>query len=53
MPLSQPRSQEVWLKLPPSFDPAECPWATPVPVFGQAPGDRERVKFLWLHGAPA
>lgn len=51
--LAAVRSPEVWLKLPPSFDPSECPWAEPVPVFGKAAGDRERVKFLWLRGAPA
>lgn len=39
---------EVWLKLPPSFDCRELPFARIRPVFGQAPGDCRRVKFLWL-----
>lgn len=49
-----PAFAEVWLKLPPSFDCGELPWATPTAVFGRESGDRQRIKFLWLRGrAPA
>lgn len=43
---------EVWLKLPPSFDCRQLPWARPMAVFGRAAGDYRRVKFLWLRGQP-
>jgi hypothetical protein len=35
-------------KVPPSFDPAALPGFTPRAVFGEAPGDRQRVKFILL-----
>jgi trimethylguanosine synthase len=38
----------TWLKLPPSFDVAELPDAKAEAVFGEASGDRDRVKFLLL-----
>ena len=41
----------VWLKVPPSFVP--LPGFTPTVWFGQAPGDRQRVKFLLLRRGPA
>ncbi len=37
---------EVWAKLPPSFDPTTLPNARPEAWFGEAEGDRQRVKFL-------
>lgn len=46
----------LWLKLPPSFVAATLPFPTSIePVFGQAGGDRHRVKFLLVRrtaGAP-
>lgn len=42
------RFLEVWAKVPPSFDTRETPEAFPAAVFGHAPGDRQRIKFLWL-----
>lgn len=42
-----------WIaKVPPSFDPATLPQATPVAWFGIADGDRHRVKFLTLTHHP-
>jgi SAM-dependent methyltransferase len=38
----------VWAKVPPSFDPSSWPEASPEAVFGEAEGDRQRVKFVWL-----
>jgi len=43
-----PRFPHVWCKLPPSFDPHELPGFRPRAVFGHQPGDRHRVKFVWL-----
>ncbi len=40
------RFDEVWAKLPPSFDPAELPDASFSAIFGASRGDRQRVKFL-------
>ena len=40
--------QEMWAKLPPSFDPSTVPGAKPRAVFGERPGDRHRIKFVWL-----
>lgn len=42
------RFGQVWLKVPPSFDCRQLPWATPTAVFGEAAGDFHRIKFLWL-----
>lgn len=39
---------EVWAKVPPSFDPRDVPGCAVEPVFGEAEGDRRRVKFLLL-----
>jgi SAM-dependent methyltransferase len=36
------------VKVPPSFDPAVLPGFLPRAVFGEAPGDRQRVKFVLL-----
>lgn len=41
-------AQETWIKLPPAFRVADMPGWTPRAVFGDADGDRNRVKFLWL-----
>ena len=35
-----------WAKVPPSFLPPTD--VTVTPVFGEAEGDRQRIKFLWL-----
>lgn len=40
--------RETWLKAPPSFDPSDTPGATPEAWFGEAAGDRQRVKFVLL-----
>lgn len=48
VPLVGTRYRELWAKLPPSFDPATLPKASPEAVFGEAPGDRQRVKFTLL-----
>lgn len=45
--LAQPRP-ETWVKVPPSFDPSTVPDAEPEAWFGEAPGDRHRVKFVIL-----
>ncbi len=42
------RFPAVWVKVPPSFDPADLPGFTPDAWFGEAAGDRQRVKFLLL-----
>lgn len=42
------RFTQTWLKLPPSFECAALPQAQPLAVFGQAEGDKRRIKFLWL-----
>jgi hypothetical protein len=44
--LADPR--EVWAKVPPSFDVAGLPEVEPEAVYGLAPGDARRVKFLLL-----
>lgn len=36
-------------KVPPSFDPATVPGARAEALFGEAPGDRRRVKLVLLH----
>lgn len=38
----------LWIKVPPSFDTHALPNARAQAVFGEAAGDRQRVKFLWL-----
>ncbi len=38
----------LWAKVPPSFATRELPRASPEAVFGEAPGDARRVKFLLL-----
>ena len=42
-----PRFGETWLKLPPAYDPALLgPDVSPEAVYGTAPGDARRIKFL-------
>lgn len=48
-----PRFRETWLKLPPSFDVASLPDGETEAVFGEAPGDYRRVKFLWVRMGPS
>lgn len=48
LPLARGRFPTIWAKVPPSFDPADWPEAAVEPVFGVAPGDTRRVKFLVL-----
>jgi 16S rRNA G966 N2-methylase RsmD len=43
--------QRIWIKTPPSFDPDTLPGYRPEAVFGKAPGDERRVKFLLLEKA--
>jgi len=38
----------VWAKVPVSFVTGDTPQASPEAVFGRAPGDERRIKFLWL-----
>jgi predicted RNA methylase len=40
----------IWLKLPPSFalQSLPCPVSCAQAMFGRAPGDRHRVKFVWV-----
>ena len=38
----------LWAKVPPSFATAELPDATPEAWFGEAEGDRRRIKFVLL-----
>lgn len=40
------RFDELWIKLPPSFDPRELPDAGLTAIFGASRGDRQYVKFL-------
>lgn len=49
--LAAGRFAEVWAKVPPSFDAGDLPGCTVEPFFGEAPGDRQRVKFLLLRCA--
>lgn len=42
------RRPETWVKVPPSFDPSTVPSAVPEAWFGDAAGDRHRVKFVLL-----
>jgi len=48
--LSSPMPQfgELWLKVPPSFATAEIPGCAARAWFGEAEGDRQRIKFLQL-----
>jgi len=47
-----PAGPELHLKLPPSFDVSTLPFEARVqPLFGRAPGDRHRVKLLWVRRA--
>jgi predicted RNA methylase len=48
------RYRTVVAKVPSSFDPSSVPGATPEAVFGIAPGDFRRVKYvlLWIGDAP-
>jgi hypothetical protein len=39
---------ELWAKVPPSFEVATLPGAAPAVYFGEAPGDRRRVKLVLL-----
>jgi SAM-dependent methyltransferase len=39
---------ELWVKVPPAFDPQELPGAVPEAWFGEAEGDRHRVKLVIL-----
>lgn len=54
LPLLEPllrhraRFSEVWIKVPPSFDPAQLPGFEPQAMFGVGVGDAHRVKFLWM-----
>jgi hypothetical protein len=41
-------STELWAKVPPAFDPERLPGATPEAWFGEAEGDRRRVKLVLL-----
>ena len=43
-------ANEIWLKLPPSFDTKSLPEGekTIRAVFGEAQGDHHRVKFIWV-----
>jgi predicted RNA methylase len=38
----------LWAKVPVSFVTDDTPQARPEAVFGRAPGDARRIKFLWL-----
>ncbi len=44
------RYARAWVKLPPSFDPAELPGFAFAAAFGVADGDRRRVKFVVADG---
>ena len=44
--LARARAKYVWLKLPPSFATGDLGPADVRAVFGDAPGDRARIKFL-------
>jgi hypothetical protein len=41
-----PQILKQWLKVPPSFDPSTLPGCRVEAMFGAAPGDERRVKFL-------
>jgi 16S rRNA G966 N2-methylase RsmD len=41
-------AEELWAKVPPSFAVSELPGAEPEAYFGEAAGDRRRVKLLLL-----
>ena len=40
--------EELWAKVPPSFEVASVPGAVPSAFFGESEGDRSRVKFVLL-----
>ena len=42
----------VWIKVPPSFATWDLPHTVPEPWFGEAPGDRQRIKFVLLRTLP-
>lgn len=44
----RPRFHEMWVKVPPSFDPASVPGARAEAWFGCGRGDAHRIKFLLL-----
>lgn len=46
LPAARAAAPHVWVKLPPSFATAELPGARWAAVFGEADGDRQRVKFV-------
>jgi hypothetical protein len=46
--LALDRFSTAIVKVPPSFDPSALPGFAPRAVFGEAPGDRQRVKFVLL-----
>jgi SAM-dependent methyltransferase len=43
---------EMWAKVPPAYDPRRLPGSTPEAWFGEAEGDRHRVKLLVLKRGP-
>lgn len=47
------RGRRLWAKLPPSFDARDVPGASAEAWFGEAEGDRQRVKFVLLRVAGA
>ncbi len=51
--LSASGGREVWVKVPPSFDPAELTGFAPEAWFGGAEGDRQRVKFVLMASGPS
>lgn len=42
----------LWAKLPSGFACASLPECAPQAMFGAAPGDARRIKFLWLRSDP-
>lgn len=44
--LAAAQHRALWAKVPPSFDARELPGAAVQAVFGEAPGDLRRIKFL-------
>jgi len=48
-----PADAPVWVKAPPSIDPEGAVGFTPEAWFGEAPGDRQRVKFIVLRRGSA
>ena len=46
------RFTQVWVKLPASFDTSTLQGGSPIAWFGNAPGDRHRIKFITLSFEP-